>query len=1169
TNNVLAPATYTNSSNVTGKKYVGGVVGYVGLGCQMYGKFVNGGAVNGTDYVGGVVGQLTAGAGRKGTDVESLNKYDFGTFKDNQNQEHKLMMINSGAVSGASYVGGIIGVTITCPINGFDGVETVVNPTTFKNTGNIHGNYYVGGFIGDVSDTVAIRLTNTAGTRDVNEWSHNGHLDDETTITALSYAGGLFGKLGTGGHQITSVFSTSKVTGSTTSDGLNIGGLVGHMNGGTLTLCFVTTPGSTDILPTTSNRVVGVRFVGGLVGNMAIGTLDNCYAQGFKYSDVTAEKGGVVGAGGVVTIKDTWALYITNNPTYSTVPANSYGKYILAFDGGMNATIDEMLVFAGLMPDSAINTENKHNATGSTDGEITAEKGKISVGITLPEMEDPVENYSTPVQVVFYDGSGYEEAYKDAFDNANNDSAGNLFIRLDQSSGSIIIAKTPIRFGTITKYVPDSSSQEDIQECLDSWQSAYKKLDSTYGIIVESHPILESNIYKGNYQTTYDFNGNTAGGQVFTSKPLHFEYGKNTEFAPRIIASQADWNAFAADVRSSNVGYSGHVKLATNAVQVNYNNLAGDINATLDANDAIVGKHFAGTFDGDGYYITVNIDATGQSKNDGIGLFPHAANATFQNLTIKGSITTVGDDVGAFVGIARGDLIFENCTNEANITSTKAGDNNLGAHNIGGLVGTSNVYNIAFIDCVNTGNITASNGNVAASANDSTYGVGGIIGQGASTSKVIVLDSCRNSGNITAVKNVGGMIGFAFTKTIVTNCGNSGTIKATNGNNSVVYNSNSNVGGIIGITDENGSIDVFASYNSGNVIGWGNKAGGIMGADCDYTSSSRQSKIYNCYNTGNIYTGGDNGVTKGGYMGRSTGVQVGGIFGNALYVDVAYCYNLGTITCNGIAGEALYWSNRAGGIGGYTETTSECKISFCYNAGRIIVNDDSTCNNVGAILGHAKDADAVKAVYDGGKMIGGLYTCYTIQNACYWSEKQLYFNARTNHDKWTDNYITYSNDEIHNETAYSGIVVDTIADLTAVMDANGTTMVVNSNDGRTVSDTHSNSDTTFTKTIDLDGDFSARGNVQSLAEMQDLSRDMVSYATSGNWNSILNVLNNNYQGYSSLLGGGYVWVYGCLPQLAVFAVDTRNGLAMSSRSFDKDNQGIYEIREAGSEFNPY
>lgn len=1173
TNNVLAPATYTNSSNVTGKKYVGGVVGYVGLGCQMYGKFVNGGAVNGTNYVGGVVGQLTAGAGRQGTDVESLNKYDFGTFKDNQNQEHKLIMINSGAVSGASYVGGIIGGTITCPIDGFDGVETVVNPTTFKNTGNIHGNYYVGGFIGDVTDTVAIRLTNTEGTREVNEWSHNGHLDDETTITALSYAGGLFGKLGTGGHQITSVFSTSKVIGSTTSDGLNIGGLVGHMNGGTLTLCFVTTPGSTDILPSTPNRVEGVKFVGGLVGNMAIGTLDNCYAQGFKYSDVTAEKGGVVGAGGVVTIKDTWALYITNNPTYSTVPANSYGKYILAFDGGMNATIDEMLVFAGLMPDSEINTENKHKATGTMAGEITAEKGKISVGITLPESET-VTDYSTQVQVVFYDGSGYEEAYKDAFDNANNDTYGNLFIRLDQSSGSIIIAKTPIRFGTITKYVPDSSSQEDIQECLDSWQNAYKKLDSTYGIIVESHPILESNIYKGNYQTTYDFNGNTDGGQVFTSKPLRFEYGRNSEFAPRIIASQADWNAFAAEVRSSNVGYSGHVKLATNAVQVNYNNLAGDINATLDANGAIVGKHFAGTFDGDGYYITVNIDATGQSKNDEIGLFPHAANATFQNLTIKGSITTVGDDVGAFVGIARGDLIFENCTNEANITSTKAGDNNLGAHNIGGLVGTSNVYNIAFIDCVNTGNITASNGNVAASANDSTYGVGGIIGQGASTSKVIVLDSCRNSGNITAVKNVGGMIGFAYTKTIVTNCGNSGTITATNGNNTVVTNSNSNVGGIIGITDENGSIDVFASYNSGNVIGWGNKAGGIMGADCDYTSSSRQSKIYNCYNTGNIYTGGDKGVTTGGEIGASTGVQVGGIFGNGLYVDVAYCYNLGTITCNGIAGERLYWSNRAGGIGGYTQTTSECKISFCYNAGRIIVNDDSTCNNVGAILGHSKDADAVKAVYDSnGKMIGGLYTCYTIQNACHWpsggNAKQLNFNARTNHDKWEEGYTSYSNDEIQNETAYSGIVVDTIADLTAVMNANGTTMVVNSNDGRTVTDTHSNSDTTFTKTIDLDGDFSARGNVQSLAEMQELSMDMVSYATSGNWSSILSVLNNNYQGYSSLLGGGYVWVYGCLPQLAVFAVDTRNGLAMSSRSFDKDNQGIYEIREAGSEFNPY
>ena len=1162
---------YQNGNVINGANCVGGVVGYVGLGVEMYGEFVNNAKVSGSSYVGGVIGQIMAGAGRQGTGANA-GTYYLGEYTVD-GVKHASSMTNYGSVVGSqAYTGGVIG-AMTQNAAPYDGVITVFEPTFIRNEANVTGQTVVGGLVGRIELNNAIRLINTEDEGQAN-WSYNGSIDSTTyeITTNTSYAGGLFGTLSTMGHQIESVFSTAVVktsVGSSSNEGNYIGGLVGYMNGGTFRYSFVSLPGNQTV-NTTTDMVRGNNYVGGLVGNMALGTLDTCYVQGFKYdNNLTTARGGVAGvAATVATIKDTWALYLTADPTYQSVPANAYGNYILSFysasDGAMNAYIDEMFVFAGLIPNSAV---SRAHATGSA-GEIEAKKGSISLGITLPSV-GTITGYDQKAQVVFYDGSGYEDPFEHAFEAAANDSnEQNLFLRLSASTeGSVIIAKTSVRFGSISNYTNSTA-----------WEEKYLYIGKTglYKIDVVDHPTDDGNYHRGSYQTSYSFDYSATGNYVKTSRDLTFQYAKYSAVAPRIIASQADWDAFASEVRTtSNAnGLSQYVKLATNAVQVNYNNLAGDINATIDANGAIVGKHFAGTFDGDGHYITVNIDATGQSKNNEIGLFPHAANATFQNLTIKGSITTVGDDVGAFVGIARGDLIFENCTNEANITSTKAGDNNLGAHNIGGLVGTSYVFNIAFIDCVNTGDVTASNGNVAASANDSTYGVGGIIGQGASTSKVIVLDSCRNSGNITAVKNVGGMIGFAYTKTIVTNCGNSGTIKATNGNNSVVNDSNSNVGGIIGITDENGSIDVFASYNSGDVIGWGNKAGGIMGADCDYTSSSRQSKIYNCYNTGNIYTGGNNGVTTGGTVGESTGVQVGGIFGNGLYVDVAYCYNLGTITCNGIAGEALYWSNRAGGIGGYTQTTSECKISFCYNAGRIIVNDDSNCNNVGAILGHSKDADAVKAVYDSnGKMIGGLYTCYTIQNACHWphggNDKQLNFNARTNHDKWTEGVTSYSNNEIQNETAYSGIVVDTIADLTAVMNANGTTMVVNSNDGRTVSDTHSNSDTTFTKTIDLDGDFSARGNVQSLAEMQDLSRDMVSYATSGNWNSILSVLNNNYEGYSSLLGGGYVWVYGCLPQLAVFAVDTRNGLAMSSRSFDKDNQGIYAIREAGSEFNPY
>ena len=1166
TNNVLAPATYTNSSNVTGKKYVGGVVGYVGLGCQMYGKFVNSGAVNGTNYVGGVVGQLTAGAGRQGTDVESLNKYDFGTFKDNQNQEHKLIMINSGVVSGAEYIGGIIGGTITCPIDGFDGVETVVNPTTFKNTGNIHGNYYVGGFIGDVTDTVAIRLTNTEGTRDVNEWSHNGHLDDETTITALSYAGGLFGKLGTGGHQITSVFSTSKVTGSTTSDGLNIGGLVGHMNGGTLTLCFVTPPGSTNILPSTPNRVVGVRFVGGLVGNMAIGTLDNCYAQGFKYSDVTAEKGGVVGAGGVVTIKDTWALYITNNPTYSTVPANSYGKYILAFDGGMNATIDEMLVFAGLMPDSAINTANKHKATGTMAGEITAEKGKISVGITLPESET-VTDYSTQVQVVFYDGSGYEEAYKDAFDNANNDSAGNLFIRLDQSSGSIIIAKTPIRFGSITKYVPDTDSEEDIQECLDSWQSAYKKLDSTYGIIVESHPILESDKYKGNYQTTYDFNGNTAGGQVFTSKPLSFEYGRNSEFAPRIIASQADWEAFALDVQQTGTGgYTGHVRLAANiSVRTKYNS-GGTIRsglAGLEDTDDANAHNFRGVFDGDGHTITINIVGGNNTTQTGnvassysqLGLFPQAQNATFQNLTIAGSITTTGDDVGAFVGIARGPLTFYNCINQATVSST--------GHNVGGIIGTANNQNVTFIGCVNEGNITAGSNFVMDGSNNCLYidfGVGGIVGStGRSAGSTILIDSCRNKGIITGDASVGGIVGACRAEAQITNCGNTGNCTATK-TGTDAGQADCAVGGIVGAASQDGGANIYACYNSGKIVAAGNKAGGIMGTDAEYTTSDRVTNIFNCYNTGDVYTGGETSRTSDGY-----GVQAGGIIGASVCTVINYCYNTGKITANGM----VYYAKalgvgtgphaRVGGIVGHSDGGSAkaaTRIYNCYSVGQIIIGidvdtsmadfaDKNQTSYAAGILGYVNSNDSEEFI-----TVSNCFSLqYQVERLHPGDDADVIIAAEEGPENW--NAARFQGAALYNRKyGSSGKHLSSVAELTCSYDTTTGLVRPPNEDVYRAFGENGKADSVINS---YDGDIYDSNNVPNDAGVdKNNSQAVAAY--------------NLRQGLTSR---GYVFVYGCLPQLAVFALDTENGTAMTSRNYVEDKMGDYHLEKAGSENNPY
>ena len=127
----------------------------------------------------------------------------------------------------------------------------------------VSGRYYVGGFVGATKENVALHITNdqvpadtvggtvTEANANNNTWSYNGDIDSASgQITGLGYVGGLFGELGAAGHQIQGVFSTAVVgttASSTSSDGTHIGGLIGIMNGGTLTQCFVTTPKDTAV----------------------------------------------------------------------------------------------------------------------------------------------------------------------------------------------------------------------------------------------------------------------------------------------------------------------------------------------------------------------------------------------------------------------------------------------------------------------------------------------------------------------------------------------------------------------------------------------------------------------------------------------------------------------------------------------------------------------------------------------------------------------------------------------------------------------------------------------------------------------------------------------------------------------------------------------------------
>lgn len=1130
-----------DSITVSGTNFVGSVVGHLGLGSEMYGEYVNYAKVSGSSYVGGIIGQIMAGAGRQGTDANA-GTYKLGEYTVD-GVKRVSSMTNYGSVVGSqAYTGGVIG-AMTQNVAPYDGVITVFEPTFIRNEANVTGQTVVGGLVGRIELNNAIRLINTEDEGQAN-WSYNGNIDSTIyqITTNTSYAGGLFGTLSTMGHQIESVFSTAVVktsVGSSSNEGNYIGGLVGYMNGGTFRYSFVSLPGNQNVNATT-DMVRGNSYVGGLVGNMALGTLDTCYVQGFKYdNNLTTARGGVAGvAATVATIKDTWALYLTADPTYQSVPANAYGNYILSFysanDGAMNAYIDEMFVFAGLIPDSAV---SRAHATGSAN-EIEAKKGSISLGITLPSV-GTITGYDQKAQVVFYNGSGYEDPFEHAFEAAANDSnEHNLFLRMSASTeGSVIIAKTSVRFGSISNYTNSTA-----------WEEKYLYIGKTglYKVDVVDHPTDDGNYHRGSYQTSYSFDYSATGNYVKTSRDLTFQYAKYSAVAPRIIASVADWNAFATDVKNSGIGgLRQYVKLANN-ITVNQSNLAG-----RESTDDISAHNFQGTFDGDGYTITINIDGASAASRNEIGLFPQAGNATFKNLTITGTWTNLGNDCGAFVGHARGWLTFENCISDVDMSGN--------GHSHGGILGSTSAqtkYDYTFIACVNLGDITSYE------SGSEAYGVGGIIGNvwngtrdsgndsysGTFGSQPIIrLDSCRNAGNIMASYNVGGIIGRTGGATEIINCGNTGNIDALcEGTPSSPLTSNSkskdgSAGGIIGLVGGSGYADVYASYNHGKVHAWGNKAGGIMGSDTEYTTQSHVTKVYYCYNTGTISTGTNkhtryslsgNWTDEGSYYfiqvftTESFGANCGGILGTAVNSDIRYCYNIGDVICRGVVGDAGAWHGRIGGIVGMVDGTATY-VRNCYNVGDIKIDSRRWGATVGdqrpryaaGIIGYHKGAEDTTPY---------VINCYSLKYQVHWlnmDDKMVRFHVNGGHKSAGITYgdgstLTNKPDhELYGSSGGPGHVLDSVADFTAVMKSNEevSTNSVNSLNNSNESD----------------------------------SRTLI-------YNDIRS---GNYP--------GWIFMPGCLPQLAVFAVDTQNGLAMTSLGYGRDNMGEFVQQIAGSEFNPY
>ena len=179
---------------------------------------------------------------------------------------------------------------------------------------------------------------------------------------------------------------------------------------------------------------------------------------------------------------------------------------------------------------------------------------------------------------------------------------------------------------------------------------------------------------------------------------------------------------------------------------------------------------FAGTYDGQSHEIT-NMTL---ARNKYTGFFNGINGATVKNLAI--TLTGVdandiktGDEYGGavFFGHVCGTCWFENLTANGNVKLTNGEKVN---HNAGGFAvtihGSVGTLDVTFTNCVNNANVSTDKDKA-----------GGFFGH--SNPGTIKFIDCANTGDITAKDMAGGFFGYSQMNATFTRCSNTGVITAT------------------------------------------------------------------------------------------------------------------------------------------------------------------------------------------------------------------------------------------------------------------------------------------------------------------------------------------------------------------------------------------------------
>ncbi len=922
--------TFTNCSNegaVTGNQYTGGIAGYT-ANIATFTNCSNEGDITGNStYAGGIVGQAyvqtTAANCSNAGDVTGNYTYRGGIA--GRIDGNLTGCSNTGAIAGASYLGGIAGYKQS---EGF--IEQCYN--TGSVTGSAASNVRTGGIVG---------------------YLQNAAISVSDCYNAGAVSGGTAASLGgiVGGSQSNVVIShcynlhnmTNPIRGTTAGALSNCYYLIDDAGTETAT-------GTEDKKKEAafgSGEVAWLLNMRGTAEHSGVWSLGETTFDGGEFTAPVFVDAARPGIYKVVELKNRDFVNEADAPGRVVCTPSAYAAAgsTVALTLELNPGEDYILQVESVSPSGVVIDENN---------QFTMPPGNVSIEYTL--VKDALPGQTFTVIFDYQDGATpnlpVAVTYPDPLpEPAEPEWEGHGFLGWYQLNTDL-----PYPFGQpvrsdFTLYARWGSQYEAVFHWNDETSHVTTAPAVTIGAPLpdpSSDPSIEPNPPVKEYMRVYWHLDSACTGPAWDFAATRISEAMLTDMGGGVkklllygswrenIADKSWFNPlaeeFALETREQLFGFAQLVNegnvFAGQTVRLS-NDI--DLRQTGWTPAGTVTAPFNGAFDGNSFTISgLSINNPGADYQ---GLFGAVGDsAVIKNLTVAGEVTGRAY-VAGIAALMKGGLI-DGVTNEVKVTAKAA--SGVSANGAAGIAGRQEGGVI--VNCINQGEITVHSDTPQAA---SPQRAGGIAGYSAG-----LIDSCVNNGAVSlsvSINNsiVGGIAAHS-SGAVVRNSLNTGSI--TNNSNSG-SSAQSAIGGIIGLAeggeigiDKNGS-RVEACLNYGALAGKAEYGGGIVG------DARTKTVITRCGNEGdiNLEISFPGGIAGRIYQGDTR-----------FKTTVTDNYNRGGITCTSTSA-GFNGGGIAGIVNGADATLPKdgvyLTVSYNYNRGDINYTGGSSTARLGGILG--------------------------------------------------------------------------------------------------------------------------------------------------------------------------------------------------------------------------